>query len=437
MNGQFVGTWTVDRGSHRFAYDASWLRSPKRRSLSLSLPITPALEVRGWAVANYFDNLLPDNQKIRERLARRHKTSSIEAFSLLEAIGRDCVGAVQLMPEGVEPAGWDRVDSEALDESKVAGILRAVPSEAVLGQGMEDESIRISIAGAQEKTALLYRGRRWHRPHGSTPTTHILKLPLGLAGGSRRVDLSNSVENEWLCLRLLHHLGIPVAHAEIQRFEDQKALVVTRFDRAWQKQADGSDWIARLPQEDFCQALGVAPDQKYEKDGGPGIAACMRLLAGSEDDGDRESFAIIQLTFWLMAATDGHAKNYSIFLQPGDAYITTPLYDVLSIFPYIGDGPNQVPWRKAGLALALRSRNAHCQLHGIQARHWHGLAMTYGGTRLWQRMLQHVERVAPALDATQRELPDDFPERTWQAIAQGVREQVQRFRAGLGGLDDR
>lgn len=435
MNGQLVGTWTVDRGAHRFTYEEDWLQSPKRRALSLSLPITPALEVRGQAVENYFDNLLPDNEKIRERLRLRHKIRSTGAFELLEAIGRDCVGAVQLLPEGAQPQGWERIDSQPLDESQVAEVLRAVPSERVLGQGLgDDEPFRISLAGAQEKTALLRYAGQWHRPKGATPTTHILKLPLGLVGNSWRVDLGDSVANEWLCAQILYHLGLPVARTEMWRFEDQQVLVVTRFDRSWQKHQDGRDWIARLPQEDFCQALGYPPGKKYEQDGGPGIEKCMQLLAGSEDGGDRGSFAVIQLTFWLMAATDGHAKNYSIFLLPGDAYITTPLYDVLSMFPYIGKGPNQLAWRKAGLALALRSKNAHRRLHDIQARHWHGLAMQYGGSPVWQRMLRHVERVEPALEAVERQLPKDFPERTWLSISQGMRGQLATFRAGFAGL---
>lgn len=430
MNGELVGTWSVDRRTHRFTYDAAWLRSPKRRALSLSLPITPNREVRGPAVANYFDNLLPDNERIRERLRRRFKTRSADAFALLEAIGRDCVGAVQLLPEGHAPSGWDRIDSEPLNEAQVAATLRAVPSDAVLGQADDDEAFRISLAGAQEKTALLRHRGRWHRPLGATPTTHILKLPLGLIGGSRRVDLGDSVENEWLCALILHHLGLPVAPAEIWRFEDQKALAVTRFDRAWQQGSNGREWIARLPQEDFCQALGQPPDRKYEKDGGPGIADCLRLLASSDDANDRATFALAQLAFWLLAATDGHAKNYSLFLHPGDAYVMTPLYDVLSIFPYVGDGPNQFRWRKAELAFALRSRNVHYQLHSQQPRHWHALAMKCGGAPVWARMLAQVEGVGPALDAVEGHLPADFPERTWLSIARGMRAQAAAFRAG-------
>ena len=155
MNGELVGTWTIDRATHSFDYDTSWLRSPKVRSLSLSLPITASREVRGDAVANYFDNLLPDNDRIRERLSRRFKTKRADAFSLLEAIGRDCVGAVQLLPEEAIPTGWNRVDCEPLDEGQIADILRAVPSDVGPGslRQPDDDLFRISIAGAQEKTA--------------------------------------------------------------------------------------------------------------------------------------------------------------------------------------------------------------------------------------------------------------------------------------------
>ena len=385
-------------------------------------------------VANYFDNLLPDNERIRERIARRYKTTSVDMFELLQAVGRDCVGAVQLLPVGALPQGWDEITGEALSEHQVAEVLRATPSDPVLGQAQDDDHLRISLAGAQEKTALLFTNKRWHLPLGATPTTHILKLPLGLVGGSRRVDLSDSIENEWLCAQILYRLHLPVAITEMWRFEDQKALVVTRFDRARQVGERGQDWIARLPQEDICQALGYSPSQKYEKDGGPGIADCMRLLAGSSDDGDRQSFALTQLAFWLMGAPDGHAKNYSIFLERGDAYISTPLYDVLSVFPYVGDGAKQIRWRKAGPALALRSKNVHRHFHDTLPRHWHALAMKHGGLPVWAAMVRLGERVGPALDQIAQTLPRDFPPRTWDAISQGMRAQAARFLGGVESL---
>jgi serine/threonine-protein kinase HipA len=217
----------------------------------------------------------------------------------------------------------------------------------------------------------------------------------------------------------------------MERFDDQLVLVVERFDREWM---DGGRWIARLPQEDFCQALGYPPDKKYEGHGGPGMAACLDLLSGSADaPTDRMTFQLAQLSYWLLAATDGHAKNYSIFLEKGDRYVMTPLYDIISFWPYFGNGPHHARWRKAGLAMALRSKNPHYLLHTIQARHWRGLAMKNGGEAVWEAMLGLVNRVVPALQAVESRLPADFPSATWEAIAAGMRSQVDVFRTGLAG----
>ena len=433
MNGELVGHWAVARGASTLTYASSWLRSDKARSLSLSLPITGSQEIRGQAVTNWFDNLLPDNDSIRQRLSRRFRTKNAGAFTLLEAIGRDCVGAVQLLPEGMAPEGWNRIDCEPLTHDEVRKLLDAVPSETALGIGGDDDDLfRISLAGAQEKTALVRVGDRWCRPRGATPTTHIFKLPLGLVGGSRRVDLSDSVENEWLCAQILRELGLPVAHAEMAEFAGQKVLIVERFDRAWM---DGGPWIARLPQEDFCQALGDPPEKKYEKDGGPGMEACLKLLAGSADaQADRLAFQLTQLAFWLMAATDGHAKNYSLFLQQGDAYAMTPLYDVISVWPYIGDGAKQFRWRTAGLAMAVRAKNAQYTFQSIRARHWHALATKNGGPAVWQAMLGMIDQLEGALAAIESRLPPSFPGRTWDAIQTGMRSQAHLFADGLNEL---
>ncbi|MCK7499861.1 MAG: HipA domain-containing protein [Comamonadaceae bacterium] len=355
MNGVPVGVWTTLRtGTPVLRYLDSWAQAEEGRALSLSLPFTAGLEHRGDAVTHYFENLLPDSAEIRRRLRRRTHARSDEAFDLLAAIGRDCVGAVQLLPPGTEPEGWNRIDAEPLTDRDVEVLLGAVTSEAPLGQG-RDEDFRISIAGAQEKTALLRMGgggiaraARRRRPTSSSCRWGCV--------GNMRADMTDSVENEWLCARIMSGLGFPVAPAEMATFGDTKALAVTRFDRRWQGVAPGAEtkarfkppedaWIARLPQEDFCQALGVAPDRKYQSDGGPTMQDCLRVLAASDDaDEDRATFALAQLAFWLMAATDGHAKNFSLRHRRGGRFGLTPLYDVLSARPIIGTGPNQVAY---------------------------------------------------------------------------------------------
>lgn len=439
MNGERVGEWGTLRGGRTsfFRYEESWISSPHGRALSLSLPLTADREVRGPAVEHYFDNLLPDSPAIRSRIRARFKTRSVEAFDLLTAIGRDCTGAVQLLPPKAEPLGWDRIDAAPLTEAQVEHRLRAVTVVAPLSDEEQDD-FRISLAGAQEKTALLHMAGRWFRPRHATPTTHIVKLPLGIIGGFRG-DFSDSVENEWLSAELLRELQLPVADAAIARFGGQRALVVTRFDRRWigveAREAEKAQfkpqrgmWIARLPQEDLCQAMGLPYTLRYEADGGPSIADALALLANSERPAiDQTTFVLAQLAFWLLAATDGHGKNFSLHQEAGGAYRLTPLYDVLSAWPVIGRGKNQLAPERARLAMSLRGGRAHYRLNEITPRLWRELAGRAGVPDLWNRMQALVESAVPALERVEKRLPRAFPERVYGTIRAGLAAQAERF----------
>ncbi|MDP2820121.1 MAG: type II toxin-antitoxin system HipA family toxin [Polaromonas sp.] len=427
-NGEHVGTWSVVDGEHRFTYNENWPVSPAARWLSLSLPFTPDnLPHRGEVVRNFFDNLLPDSDAMRRRLRDKFTTGSTNAFDLLAAIGRDCVGSVQLLQPGMAPEGFDRIESRPLNETEVEqAINHAVTGGRVVGQELTDD-FRISIAGAQEKTALLWHDNQWRRPVGATPTTHIFKLPLGLVG-NMRADMSASVENEWLCAQILAQLGLPVATCEMARFGQRKVLVVERFDRALQQPQGRAPWIARLAQEDFCQALGVAGERKYENEGGPGIKAILRQLDNSSRASeDKLAFVSAQLAFWLMAATDGHAKNFSIFLERGGGYRMTPLYDVLSVWPIMGTGPNQLHPRRAKLAMALRSKNSHYHLHEIRTRHWQLLAQQSGVPDAFDYMVALVLQVPDALERVAAQLPPRFPQRVFKPIRAGMLAQAEQF----------
>jgi len=433
MNGARVGTWQRTRtGGHRFVYEESWLASARVRPLSLSLPITPDRTVAGPVVANFFDNLLPDDERIRRRVSARFRVGSTDVFELLQAIGRDCVGAVQLLPPEQPPIGFDRVEYETMDDRAVARHLHGVAADPGLGADQNPGDLRISIAGAQEKTALLRVEGQWCRPLGATPTTHILKLPLGLVGG-RRLDLTHSVYNEWLCAQLLREMGLPVAATDIVTFGDETVLSVERFDRQWMEGPNaGTRWIARIPQEDFCQVLGVSSHDKYESQRGPGMSQCLQVLRSSGTAAaDIRHFLCAQLAFWLLAATDGHAKNFSIFLLPGGSYRMTPLYDVISVWPVIGNGPNRVAWQEAKLAMAVRSKNVHHELARIQTRHWQGLAQRSGAEGTWEAMQTLVASVEPAIARVQMLLPAVFPERTAKTIFDGLRRQTRAWEAGL------
>ncbi|WP_175674112.1 type II toxin-antitoxin system HipA family toxin [Burkholderia ambifaria] len=429
MNGIPVGYWEVRRGVERLVYLPAWIDDPQGRPLSLSLPFTPGNQPhQGAIVADYFDNLLPDSQPIRRRIAQRYRLGSTAPFELLASIGRDCVGALQLLPPDETPVDLQAIDGTALDDVAVADVLRHATAAPLPGHAEPDGELRLSIAGAQEKTALLRHGNRWLLPAGSTPTTHIFKLPLGRVG-NMQADMRTSVENEWLCSKIVAAYGLPVAACDIGRFDDQKALIVERFDR--RPSRDGT-WILRLPQEDMCQATGTPSGAKYESDGGPGIATIMGILANSAEAAqDRKNFFVTQLVFWVLAAIDGHAKNFSIAHLPGNTYRSTPLYDVLSAHPIIGTRRNQLSPRRARLAMAVCGKNRHYVIADIQPRHWIAQGARVGLTEDEVRaaMAAVAARTEPAIADVAARIPADFPADVADAIFDGMRRQARKLGA--------
>ena len=434
MNGAFVGTWSLaPHAPDTLQYDLAWTRSEQGRALSLSLPFTPGnAPHRGDKVRAYFENLLPDSQDIRERIARRYQSGTVDAFDLLTEIGRDCVGALEILPDGQASAGFAPLQAEPLSEAQVAEVLRGTTTPHTLGLAANDDDFRISIAGAQEKTALLHHGGQWCLPRGSTPTTHILKLPLGLIGGMK-IDMRDSVENEWLCSLILREFGLPVAACEPMQFEEVKALVVERFDRAWWDSPAGDRRLVRLPQEDLCQATGTPPDAKYEADGGPGMDRILDVLEGSMTrEQDRRTFFQAQVLFWMLCATDGHAKNFSLHQRPGGRYQLTPLYDVLSAYPVLGEGPGKISPFKARMAMAVRSKNAHWKMRDILRRHWLSLGARHGIVTEDGRQVQFIlddliARTPGVVTRVRTKLPADFPEQVADSILGGLRDAAYRL----------
>ncbi|MDP2790661.1 MAG: type II toxin-antitoxin system HipA family toxin [Rectinemataceae bacterium] len=429
MNGMRVGRWSILAGGRQeFIYDGAWLDSPDARPLSLSLPLVPENAVRsGSSVESFFDNLLPDSTELRRRIQRRFGTASTSPFDLLAETGRDCVGAIQLLPEGEEPRGFRSIDAEPLDDAGVAAILRNAVSLPFPGQAADDD-FRISIAGAQEKTALLLHDGRWCRPRGSTPTTHIFKLPLGRVGGMQ-ADMSGSVENEWLCSRIVEAFGIRIARTEMAAFEGRKVLVVERFDR--KLSSDGS-WLIRLPQEDMCQAMGIPPDAKYESEGGPGISRILQLLLGARDAfADRRSFFKSQVLFWILGAPDGHAKNFSVFIEPRGRYSLTPLYDVMSAYPVMGHGAGQLPPEKLRMAMAVTGKNRHYEWTSIARRHWLSTAQACdAGPEAEDIISELIARTPEAIRIVSASLPDGFPDSVAGPIFDGMLKAVARLAEG-------
>lgn len=286
------------------------------------------------------------------------------------------------------------------------------------------------IAGAQEKTAFLFHEGQWCKPIGTTPTTHIFKPQIGALPNG--IDLSNSVENEFFCLDFLRRYGLPTAKAQMATFGKTRVLIVERFDRLATKEGR----LLRIPQEDMCQALSVPWTLKYESHGGPGIQAIMQLLRGSDEpQEDRYHFIATMVLFWLLAATDGHAKNFSLFLYPQGGYRLTPLYDVLSVQPSYD--ARQIQHNRMKLAMAAGDRR-HYPIYSVVPRHFIQSAMAAGLTEpAMVRLLVHIQDHArQALDETLAALPEGFPEAMAQSIAGGVRarcDQITRYLQGEAG----
>jgi serine/threonine-protein kinase HipA len=428
MNGERVGTWSILRGKDQLEYEDSWLQSPQARPLSLTLPFTPGNQPhRGELVGAWFDNLLPDSLRLRERIAARFKTKGKSAFDLLAEVGRESVGAIRLLPEGFEAKDVRAIHAQPMPDAEIAQLLRNTSStQPWSGEDKHADDFRISLAGAQEKTALLRLNGQWMRPLEATPTTHILKLPLGLVG-NMQMDMAASVENEWICAQVLKAYGLPAAECEMAQFEDIKVLVVERFDRVWS--ADSS-WLIRLPQEDMCQAMGYPSHMKYESDGGPGMDKILNLLNGSTNaDQDKINFIKAQFIFWLLCASDGHAKNFSIQLKAGGSYAMAPLYDVLSVYPVLGEGTNLVSPHQVRLAMAMRGKSPHWKMREIQPRHWHELAKRHGVPCAGadSPFEQIIEQTPAVIAIVQAVLPAGFPPHVSDPILKGLEGAAKRF----------
>jgi serine/threonine-protein kinase HipA len=423
LNSRLVGQLRRETsGAISFQYDQSWLDWESALPVSLSLPIREQ-PYTGAPVLAVFENLLPDNDALRRQIAARARAEGTDAYSLLAAIGHDCVGALQFLPRNSQPAPAGAIDAVPVTEREITAILDNLAT-APLGI-TEDESFRISIAGAHEKTALLRWNDRWYKPHGTTATTHIFKPSIGkLPNG---VDLTASVENEYLCLKILRELGLPATNADMKTFGDRRVLIVERFDRLWTRDKR----LLRLPQEDCCQALSVPPNLKYESDGGPGIPEIVRLLRGSDEAvSDQRSFLKANIVFWLVGATDGHAKNFSVFLSPGGRYHMTPLYDVISAQPSVDT--KQILWKQFRLAMAFGTK-PHYQIRQIAPRHFFQTAAKAGvGRQVIESIIQELlDGTSAAVDSVLSKLPRKFPEQVASSVAAGIKRRLlllQKFK---------
>jgi serine/threonine-protein kinase HipA len=301
-------------GDLSFGYDAAWVGAGLP-PISRSLPVRA--EPHGERLTRaFFGNLLPEGG-VRDILADRLQVSPEDEFGLLAKIGRDCAGAITIAdPLSDDAERAPRV--EWLDEDELEQAIADLPRDPL--RVAPDEDIRISLAGAQDKLAVVVDGERFGLPVGGRPSTHILKAAL------KQFEATPS--NEAFCLALAGELGLEAPAAAVRVFGPHEVLLIERYDRS---RHDGR--VEREHQEDFCQALGLPARAKYEDQGGPGIVDSIELLRDAADDPAREILRFLDAIFFnlLIANHDAHGKNFSLLYSRSEPHTRlAPLYDLLS-----------------------------------------------------------------------------------------------------------
>jgi serine/threonine-protein kinase HipA len=360
--------------SFSFQYDQQWIESQDGFQLSVSLPIqdTP---ITGSHVRAFFANLLPESAA-RNRVARSLGLSEKNDFMLLKELGGDCAGAISLLLDGQWPELPEHDDYRPMSDEQLAHAIRQVPVRPLLAG---EEGIRISLAGAQEKLALFETGGRFHIPLNNAPSNCILKPAMR--------DFDATIENECFCIWLARDMGLPVPGVGILRLEDQKALVVQRYDR---KTADGL--TVRLHQEDFCQALGLSHELKYQAEGGPGFPPCFQMVRKYSANPVKDVQLLLKWAFfnYLMGNMDGHAKNLS-FLYHKRQIRLAPFYDLICTEIYEGLSNK--------LAMKIGNEN---RPHWVMERHWERMAVDIGLSPkvLKKHLAEFCSQLTDTLDTT-------------------------------------
>ncbi len=316
-----------EHGQMGFAYSEEWLKNSNAVPLSHSLPLQKKQfdrnECRG-----FFAGILPEEGK-RKIIAQNLGISAQNDFAMLEQIGGECAGAVTFIPAGQSlPERKDRY--RHLAKHELAEILKMLPRRPLLAG---DEDIRLSLAGAQDKVAVHVSNGQISIPLGGAPSTHILKPALE--------HFEGVVFNEALCMNLARTIGLQTAKTEIGHVEGVDYLLVERYDRKPQQNDSGAQHLRRLHQEDFCQALGITPENKYQSEGGPSLQQCFGLLRGlsSAPVVDLQGLLDAVIFNFLIGNHDAHGKNFSLTYHEGESLSgpdnrMAPLYDVLCTVYY-------------------------------------------------------------------------------------------------------
>jgi serine/threonine-protein kinase HipA len=374
-----VGTLALVDGRLSFCYASDWLTQSGAIALSASLPLQ-AQPFDDHKARPYFAGLLPEGQ-MRRLIAQQFQVSGQNDFALLDHIGGECAGAVTFLEPGqVLPAPTHNDDVQWLSDNEVVAILDELPSRPMLAG---KDGLRLSLAGAQDKLPVVFDGARIGLPLNGTPSSHILKPAIQA--------VEDSVINEGFCMALAQAMQLEPAKSKVHRVLDRSFLLVERYDRL----IDAQGHRHRLHQEDFCQALGVVPESKYQNEGGPDLAQCFDLVRSVTRPSAPQVLRLLDYVIFnaLIGNHDAHAKNFSL-LYSGKATVVAPLYDVLSTAVY----PTLTP----KMAMKIGSKYKFSE---IQAQHWDQFSESVGLSKAQAK--RRILELARSLPATARKLQSE------------------------------
>lgn len=378
-----IGTLALVDGRLSFCYASDWLARPEAVALSISLPLQEE-PFDDRTTRPFFAGLLPEGQ-MRRLIAQQFHVSGQNDFALLDHIGGECAGAVTFLEPGQtlpEPTGND--DVQWLSDEEVLAVLDELPHRPMLAG---KDGLRLSLAGAQDKLPVVFDGIRIGLPRNGMPSSHILKPAIHA--------VEDSVINEGFCMALAAAMRLHPAKSSIHHVADRSFLLVERYDRVM----DDKEHRQRLHQEDFCQALGVVPEMKYQNEGGPDLAQCFDLVRRATRPNAPQVLRLFDYVIFnaLIGNHDAHAKNFSLLYteQTGKSPVLAPFYDTLSTAIYPKLTPN--------MTMKIGSKYKFSE---VQARHWEQFAdsIGVGKAQTKRRMLE----LAKSLPATARKLQSDL-----------------------------
>lgn len=374
-----VGTLALVDGRLNFWYAPDWLSRKDVVALSASLPLQ-AEPFDDRKTRPFFAGLLPEGQ-MRRLIAQQFQVSGQNDFALLNHIGGDCAGAVTFFEPGrALPVPLRSDEVQWLSNEEVIALLDELPRRPMLAG---KDGLRLSLAGAQDKVPVVFDGLRIGLPLNGTPSSHILKPAIHA--------VEDSVINEGFCMALAEAMQLKPAQSKVHRVSDRSFLLVERYDRL----IDTRGYRQRLHQEDFCQALGVVPEMKYQNEGGPDLAQCFDLVRSATRPSAPHVLRLLDYVVFnaLIGNHDAHAKNLSL-LCLGKAPVLAPFYDLLSTAVY--------PALTQKMAMKIGSKYKFSE---VEARHWEQFAEGAGFTKAQAK--RRILTLANLLPATARKLQSD------------------------------